>query len=173
LGYSFSRTVPESAPRGVAVKASHRTLSAMPPSPEQHADYVRQSDLQRRNSHSTPPVNSEKGDAIQPPSIFELSTEGEYSENSNEAINKFFAPESIIDQFTRIPEASCFDPVGQSIPLKLKKRIWQGNFIDMSLLLKSTREIDEALGGRGQVCLFDGKLRVVNDRPSNFLTIEK
>jgi hypothetical protein len=105
-------------------KRPSRTLSAMPPSPEQDDDYVRKSDFQRRNSHSTPLVNSEKREAVHPPSIFELSTEGEYSENSNEATNKFFAPESIIDQFTLITEASCFDPVGKSIPLKLKQRIW-------------------------------------------------
>jgi hypothetical protein len=86
-----------------------------------------------------------------------------YRQKSNNVPTCIF--ESIIDQFTPIPEASCFDPVGQAIPLKLKQKIWEGKFIKMSLLLKYTKEIDEALRGQGEL-LSDGRLRVVDYRPS-------
>jgi hypothetical protein len=36
-----------------------------------------------------------------------------------------------------------------------------------------TQEIDEAFGGQGEIRLSDGKLRVVNDKPSTSLTIDK
>ena len=35
---------------------------------------------------------------------------------------------------------SVFDPIGYNIPQKLKQKIWEGRFIDLSLLLKSARE---------------------------------
>ena len=35
---------------------------------------------------------------------------------------------------------SVFDPIGYHIPQKLKGQIWEGRFIDLSLLLKSARE---------------------------------
>jgi hypothetical protein len=94
----------------------------MPPSPEQDDDHVRRSDPPRRDSHSPSPINSEKGEAAHSPSILELTAQGEYSENSV-LTNDFFAPESMIEQFTPIPEASYFDPVGQAVPPKLKQKM--------------------------------------------------
>ena len=39
-----------------------------------------------------------------------------------------------------ISVVSIFDPIGYHIPQKLKEQIWEGRFIDLSLLLKSARE---------------------------------
>jgi hypothetical protein len=133
----------------------------MPSSTEQDVsdqvdDCLSRPDQPTWDFHSTLPVNREKGESVHPPSLFELSTHGEYSSNSNNVPIDQFAPELIL--FTPIPEASCFDLVGQAIPLKLKQKNWEGKSINLALVLKSTKEIDGVLEGQGELHLSDGKL---------------
>ncbi|KAK3101442.1 hypothetical protein FSP39_003631 [Pinctada imbricata] len=56
--------------------------------------------------------------------------------------------------------SSIFDNVGEHVPLKLKEKIWNGQFIDLSLLLKSARDMTSELESGGEVILKDGKLLV-------------
>lgn len=53
-----------------------------------------------------------------------------------------------------------FDPIGYIIPQKLKQKIWEGRFIDLSLLLKSARELDMADESAGDLIIKGGKLAV-------------
>ena len=53
---------------------------------------------------------------------------------------------------------STFDSVGGHVPQKLKDKIWEGGFIDLSLLLKSSRELANAMEDQGGLVYKDGKL---------------
>jgi len=55
---------------------------------------------------------------------------------------------------------SVFDPIGYHIPQKLKEQIWEGRFIDLSLLLKSARELNMADESAGDLIIKGGKLAV-------------
>ena len=55
-----------------------------------------------------------------------------------------------MSDFIPVPEVNCFDNVGQCIPLKLKQNIWGGQFIDLSLLLRSAKDIHDSLGRQGE-----------------------
>ncbi|XP_062609590.1 uncharacterized protein LOC134271400, partial [Saccostrea cucullata] len=78
-----------------------------------------------------------------------------------------------LSDFTPVPELCCFDNVGQHIPLKLKQKIWDGQFIELGLLLKSAKEINDSLGGQGEIKIRDGKLCIVKSKVGSYLTIEK
>ena len=87
--------------------------------------------------------------------------------------NSDFSLESNMSDFIPVPEVSCFDNVGQCIPLKLKQKIWGGQFIDLSLLLKSAKDIHDSLGGQGEIKIQDGKVCIVKSNSGSYLTIEK
>lgn len=53
---------------------------------------------------------------------------------------------------------SIFDEIGEHVPEKLKEKIWDGKFIDLSLLLKSARELEDMAQGNGELKLRDGRL---------------
>lgn len=55
---------------------------------------------------------------------------------------------------------SAFDQIGSHVPQKLKEKIWEGKFIDFSLLLKSARELNNAIDFTGDLIFRDGKLVV-------------
>ena len=55
---------------------------------------------------------------------------------------------------------SVFDPIGYNIPQKLKQKIWEGRFIDLSLLLKSVRELNMADESAGDLIIKEVKLAV-------------
>lgn len=81
--------------------------------------------------------------------------------------------ENNLSDFTPVPEISCFDNVGQHVPSKLKQKIREGQFIDLSLLLKSAKEINNSLGGQGEIQIRDGKLCIVKSNFGPYLTIDK
>ncbi|XP_056020808.1 uncharacterized protein LOC130054574 [Ostrea edulis] len=87
--------------------------------------------------------------------------------------NSDFSLDLNVADFTPVPELSYFDNVGQHIPLKLKQKIWDGQFVDLGLLLKSAKEIDYSLGGQGEIKIRDGKFCVVRSNDSSYLTIDK
>ena len=55
---------------------------------------------------------------------------------------------------------SAYDKIGSHVPQKLKEKIWEGKFIDFSLLLKSARELNNAIDFTGDLIFRDGKLVV-------------
>lgn len=84
-----------------------------------------------------------------------------------------FSPGIEIAEYLPPPELSFWDPVGANVPLKIKEKIWAGQFIDFSILLKSEREANRDLEA--------GELKVKNQRMvlesgqklGNFLDIEE
>jgi hypothetical protein len=68
---------------------------------------------------------------------------------------------------------SAFDSVSAHVPLKLKNQIWEGKFIDLSLLLKSEREIDGHIETQGQIELRNGVMCLGKSNNSSYLTIDK
>lgn len=97
---------------------------------------------------------------------FRLPTMGNF-ENSSFSLN------FNLSDFTPVPEVSCFDIVGQHVPIKLKQKIWEGQFIDLSLLLKTAKEINNSLGGQGEIKIRDGKFCIVKANLGPYLTIDK
>ena len=55
---------------------------------------------------------------------------------------------------------SIYDPIGSFVPIKLKEKIWEGKFIDLSLLLKSSREIETEMESAGELVFKNGKMTV-------------
>ena len=63
---------------------------------------------------------------------------------------------------------SMFDEIGGHVPEKLKEKIWDGKFIDLSLLLKSARDLDDSFQNGGELKMKDGKLvieRQIRNKP--------
>ena len=57
-----------------------------------------------------------------------------------------------------ISVTSLFDAIGDHVPLKLKEKIWEGQFVDLSILIKSARDLERELESGGEVVMRDGKL---------------
>ena len=129
------------------------TTSPCPPAGDDHTP-----------SPSSPDQQAEEQFSFPGPS----NTMGELLGNQNNQIADFD-----LDAYTPTPTVSCFDPVGKLIPPKLKQKIWEGQFIDLGLLLKSRKEINDYLGGHGEVHVRDGKFCVYQQKTPTFLTIEK
>ncbi|CAC5384690.1 unnamed protein product [Mytilus coruscus] len=54
-------------------------------------------------------------------------------------------------------EESLFDQIGRYVPMKLKDKIWKHEFIDLSLLIKSTRELTNFPDQEGDLVLLEIK----------------
>lgn len=70
---------------------------------------------------------------------------------------------------------SCFDPVGSFVPLKLKEKIWESQFVDLSLLLKSQRDIHEYVenGPVGELQFKNGTFSISSREQSTRLSINQ
>ena len=56
--------------------------------------------------------------------------------------------------------ASVYDPIGSFVPIKLKEKIWEGKFVDLSLLLKSARELEIEMETSGELVFKNGRMTV-------------
>ncbi|CAG2222768.1 unnamed protein product [Mytilus edulis] len=79
-----------------------------------------------------------------------------------------------ISLVNHIPESipSIFDPIGAHIPLKIKEKIWRGEFIHLGLLLKSAAVLGSDSTLDGDFVLKGGALTVVNKKPDSLNNIE-
>jgi hypothetical protein len=69
-----------------------------------------------------------------------------------------------------------FHSLGSTIPVKIKEKIWAGEFTDLALLLKSSRQLQEYSeeGQIGELQFRNGRLCVTKPRGSNFkMSIEQ
>ncbi|XP_062605043.1 uncharacterized protein LOC134266847 [Saccostrea cucullata] len=64
------------------------------------------------------------------------------------------------------------DSIAAHVPHKLKLKIWEGQFVNLSLLLKSATELDE-WDSQGEVHFKNGRLCVVKRKQNSQLSIEK
>ena len=85
----------------------------------------------------------------------------------------FTGPNFAVSDFQPTMVDSVFDPVSAHVPLKLKNQIWEGKFVDLSLLLRSAREIDGHLESEGQIEFRNGVMCLVKSKNSSYLTIDK
>jgi hypothetical protein len=85
----------------------------------------------------------------------------------------FTGPNFAVSEYQPTMVDSAFDPVSAHVPLKLKNQIWEGKFIDLSLLLKSAQEIDGHLESQGSIELRNGVMCLVKSKNSSYLTIDK
>ena len=75
-----------------------------------------------------------------------------------------------VDEPTRT--TSSFDPIGGHVPQKLREKIWEGQFIDLSLLLKTARDLETDMT-QGELKIQDGKIIISKNERSSYLTIER
>ena len=66
---------------------------------------------------------------------------------------------------------SMYDPVGANIPLKIKEKIWAGEYIELSLLLKSAKDLIHDPQYNGDLAVKGGQLAVVQQKPSQIKNI--
>lgn len=135
---------------------------------------------QKKPGYTEPQAEASHQDAPlpqqQPPpdvSDHESGTEDFGLPNVGNFENLSFSLDFNLSDFTPVPEVSCFDNVGHHVPLKLKQKIWEGQFIALSLLLKSAKEINNSLGGQGEIKIRDGKFCIVKANFGPYLTIDK
>ncbi|VDI75517.1 Hypothetical predicted protein [Mytilus galloprovincialis] len=79
-----------------------------------------------------------------------------------------------ISLVNHIPESipSIFDPIGAHIPIKIKEKIWRGEFLHLCLLLKSAAVLGSDSTLDGDFVLKGGALTVVNKKPDYLNNIE-
>jgi hypothetical protein len=56
------------------------------------------------------------------------------------------------------------DPISAHIPLKMKEKIWAGEYIDLYVLLKSVRELATDSQLSGDLSIKGGQLRVIQPK---------
>ena len=64
------------------------------------------------------------------------------------------------------------EPISAHIPLKLKDKAWNGEFIDLSLLLKSARELVNEPNLEGDLAIKGGVLAVVSKQINTIRNIQ-
>ena len=52
--------------------------------------------------------------------------------------------------------SSVFDPISSHIPVKIKEKIWKGEFIDLNLLLKSAKDLVNEPSLEGELAIKGG-----------------
>ena len=67
--------------------------------------------------------------------------------------------------------SSAFKPISAHIPLKLKDKAWNGEFIDLSLLLKSARELVNEPNLEGDLAIKGGVPAVVSKKINTITNI--
>jgi hypothetical protein len=61
---------------------------------------------------------------------------------------------------------SIFDPISSNIPLKLIEKIWNGEFVELNLMLKSNQILLNELSTVGNLAVKEGILSVVHKKSS-------
>ena len=64
-------------------------------------------------------------------------------------------------------QTSMFDPIGGHVPEKIKEKIWENKFVDLSLLLKSAKELDQFSQTGGELKIQDGKIVIEKQAKNN------
>ena len=82
-------------------------------------------------------------------------------EQSNVNLNSQFLGPQPPDMMTSI-----FDPISSNIPLKLKEKIWNGEFVELNLMLKSNQTLLNELSTVGNLAIKEGMLSVVHKKSS-------
>ena len=91
-----------------------------------------------------------------------LTQTGEIAiEQSNVNLNSQFLGPQPPDMMTSI-----FDPISFNIPLKLKEKIWNGEFVELNLMLKSNQTLLNKLSTVGNLAVKEGILSVVRKKSS-------
>ena len=78
---------------------------------------------------------------------------------------------TIVNSSLPSPVPSVSDHIGAHIPMKLKEKIWSGAFIDMAILLKSTREMTASLEIGGSLAFRDGQLYIEKQKTTPLRSI--
>ena len=81
-------------------------------------------------------------------------------------------PEFYVQDFQPPTITSIFDRISAHVPQQLKTKIWQGQFIDLSVLLKSARELNELADMQGQIQIRNGTMWLVKQKSNSFLSID-
>ena len=78
-----------------------------------------------------------------------------------------------VSQVSYTPDSmlSIFDPVSAHIPLKIKEKIWRGEFIHLGILMKSARDLASESLMDGEFVLRGGILTVVNKKSDSIHNI--
>jgi hypothetical protein len=91
-----------------------------------------------------------------------LTQTGEIAiEQSNVNLNSQFLDPQPPDMMTSI-----FDPISSNIPLKLIEKIWNGEFVELNLMLKSNQILLNELSTVGNLAVKEGILSVVHKKSS-------
>ncbi|CAC5370416.1 unnamed protein product [Mytilus coruscus] len=90
---------------------------------------------------------------------------------SNEFVSHGSAGSGSLDTRLQVDQSppyisSVFDPISSHIPVKIKEKIWNGEFIDLNILLKSTRDLVNEQNLEGELVVKGGVLSIVNQKRS-------
>ena len=97
-----------------------------------------------------------------------VTVEGTFPQISHDTtVQKFRIYHNTI-YVTPTQKTSIHDTVGEHAPRKIKKKIWDGTFIEMSTLLKSQREMEET---EGDLKCKNGRLWIEKRSPGVELSI--
>ena len=69
------------------------------------------------------------------------------------------------------PIPSVFDPISSHIPVKIKERVWAGEFIDLNLFLKSARDLADESHLGGDLTVRGDVLSVMKSQKAHFKSI--
>lgn len=107
---------------------------------------------------------------VLPPPTHVASTEDTFQARQGE----YFTPDFHIPHYESsvYQHTSCHDQLGDHIPNKLKVKIWEGQFVDLSLLLKSASDLNN-FESQGDLQIRNGRLCIMQPKPNSFLPIEK
>jgi hypothetical protein len=68
-------------------------------------------------------------------------------------------------------QPSMFDSVSSHIPLKIKEKVWTGEYIDMSLMLKSGKDLVYDSQLNGELAVKGGQLTVLQQKHNQIKNI--
>ncbi|XP_052076053.1 uncharacterized protein LOC127714117 [Mytilus californianus] len=95
---------------------------------------------------------------------------------SNQFVSHGSAGSGFLDTRLQVDQSppyisSVFDPISSHIPVKIKEKIWNGEFIDLNILLKSTRDLVNEQNLEGELVVKGGVLSLVNQKRSPIKSI--
>jgi len=118
-------------------------------------------------SRETPPISFEPG-----ASRHQEAQIGECSFSDYQGVGRDYGPPLVevrgmdVIHTPITPVISVFDGIGVHVTQKVKQKIWEGEYIDLAMLTKSSHEMEASQWGVGELVFEGGKLVVKNQTKS-------
>lgn len=157
-GVTDKETVPFQADIGsisVASGSDQPNLAPVDQTPGQHMAYV----MAGNDQHQVP---------RQPTTgMFNNTGLSDCNRGYAQGLNLEIVHESVTPMYT----SSVFDSVGAHIPVKIKEKIWAGEYIDLNILLKSAKDLATDSQLNGDLSVKGGLLTITPQRQSTITNL--